>query len=174
MNIYFVLYVPEPFATRVMDVRHAHRDTLRSSLPVEFTIAGSSGVGVLDPEQDLSKAYASIDAIAAETAPIEVEFGPVHRFPNSDVFVLTVQNPAPFFALQKRVMASGLRFLPTPFPSFLPHCTLRSRSPITEADANGLLGVRIPGRFTLDSLSVCGLDRPPVTLLHHAVLAGKS
>ncbi len=170
MNIYFVLNIPPPFCDRVIDVRRSQKDTFFASLPAEITIAGSNGVGLLDASQSLVEAYAIIDRIAEDTAPIETAFGRVVRFPNTDVFALTLENEAPFRTLHQRVAASGIRFHDSPH-AFQPHCTLRTRSPVSAADARTLLAVRVPGRFTLDALCVCRLDRPPVTLLHTAPLA---
>ena len=171
MNIYFVLYIPPPACDLVMEVRRTQKDTFRSALPVEITVAGSNGVGVLDPTQDLAEAYSILDRIAATTAPIKTAFGPVVRFPNTDIFALTFQNDAPLRALHLRLTTSGIRFRESPH-AFLPHCTLRSRSPVTAAEERDLMALRIPGQFTLDTLSVCGLDRPPVVLFHTAPLLG--
>lgn len=170
MNIYFVLNIPAPASRLVMEVRRAHKDVYRVSLPVEVTVAGSNGLGVLEETEDLSKAYSILDRIAADTAPIETAFGPVVRFAGTNVFALTFEHDAPLRELHARIAHSGLRFRSSPH-AFTPHCTLRSRAPITAADERELLALRIPGRFTLDSISVCGLDRPldPVVLLHTAV-----
>jgi len=116
-------------------------------------------------------AFATLDTIAAETAPIEASFGTVRRFPGTDIFVLLLRDEASFHALHQRIATSGLRFERNPFP-FEPHCTLRSRSPISEEEAAELLSFRIPGSFVLDTLSVYLLDRLPMTLLHRVKLAG--
>jgi len=165
MPLYFVLNIPAPFSARVLEVRRSQKDTFFASLPVEVTIAGSTGVGVLDASQNLAEAYAALDRIAADTAPITTAFGPVVRFPGTDIFALTLQNDAPLRELHRRVASSGIKFHQSPHP-FRAHCTLRSRSPVSAADARALLAVRIPGQFTLEALSVCRLDRPPVVLLH--------
>lgn len=85
-NTYVVLDVPEPFARAVMAVRVRHRDEFRSSLPVEITVAGSNGVGELDQDQASEDVFAALTAIAADTTPIEASFGPVDRFPGTDVY----------------------------------------------------------------------------------------
>jgi len=173
MNIYFVLNIPTPICDRVMELRRAQKDNFFASLPVEITIAGSNGVGVLDPAQDLAEAYRVIDRIAADTAPIENSFGPVIRFPGTDIFVLTFENEAPLRQLHQRVAKSGIKFLQSPH-LFQPHCTICSRLPANQAQERELLARRVPGRFTLEAISVCRLDRPPVTLLHTAPLARKA
>ncbi|HVB74814.1 MAG TPA: 2'-5' RNA ligase family protein [Ktedonobacteraceae bacterium] len=170
-DTYICLDVPAPFAQRVMDMRIRHCDEFRATLPAEITVAGSSGVGVFTATQDSAMAFATLDTIAAKTSPIEASFGAVRRFPGTDIFVLLLRDAAPFHALHQRIAISGLRFERNPFP-FQPHCTLRSRSPVSEEVAAELLAFRIPGSFVMDTLSVYMLDRLPMTLLHRVRLTG--
>ncbi len=170
MNLYVVLYLPTPASTRVMEVRRAQKDTFRASLPVEITLAGSNGVGAFDSTQSLADAYKVVDRIAAQTAPIKTSFGPVVRFPGTDIFALTFEDDGPLRRLHEKIASSGIRFRTSPH-RFTPHCTLRSRSPVTAAEERALLALRVPGQFTLDTMSVCGLDRPPVILLHTVPLS---
>ncbi len=170
MNLYFVLNIPAPFCDRVLGLRRTIKDNFFTELPAEVTIAGSTGVGILDPMQDLAAAYSIIDRIADQTAPIEAAFGPAVRFPGTDIFALSFEDEAPFRVLHEKVAKSGIKFRESPH-AFTPHCTLRSGAPVSAAEQTRLLAMRVPGRFTLDALSICRLDRPPVTLLHTAPLA---
>jgi hypothetical protein len=61
-NTYVVLDVPEPFASAVMGIRKRHRDEFRSSLPDEITVAGSNGVGELEPAQPSEDVFALLTA----------------------------------------------------------------------------------------------------------------
>jgi hypothetical protein len=94
-NSHIVLDVPEPAAGRVMTVRRDQRDDFGASLPVEITVAGSTGVGELEPDQDAATVFMILDDVAADTVPIQLEFGTVLRFPNTDTLVLTVKNEVP-------------------------------------------------------------------------------
>src|SRR6266849_6409101 len=152
-----------------MAIRKRHRDEFRSSLPAEITLIGSSGVGVFDAAQDPEAAFATLDAVAAETAAIQACFGSVLRFPNTDIFVFTLQDERPLRALHERIAKSGLTFTSSPFP-FTPHCTLRSRSPISEEDAAELLSLKVLETFVLDTMSVYLLREPPAVLLHRIKL----
>jgi len=163
--------LPSPAADRVLEIRRRHRDDFRAALPAEITVAGSNGVGPVEPAEDPTAVFAALDQIGRETAPIEVTFGPVVRFPNTEIFVLTVADAAAFDALHERVAACGIRFKPIQF-TFFPHCTLRSRSPVSDEDAAALLRERIEGTHRLDTLSVYMLDQLPVTLLHRTELRG--
>jgi 2'-5' RNA ligase len=169
MNLYFVLNIPRPFSERVMKARRSIKDNFFTSLPVEVTIAGSTGVGILDSSQNLPDAYTLLDGVAQHTAPIEAAFGPVVRFPGTDIFALTFQDEVPFRKLHERVVKSGIRFRESPHP-FQPHCTLRSGAPVSKAEEHSLRALQIPGRFVLDAISICRLDRPPVQTLHTAPL----
>ena len=171
-NTYAVLDVPVPVADQVMAIRTRHRDELRAALPVEITVIGSSGVGEFEAGQDPARVYSTLDALAAGTTPIRARFGPVRRFPGTDIFVLRLVDEQPFRALQERIAASGILFRSSPFP-FTPHCTLRSRSPVSEWDVADLLSIRITDEFLLDVLSVYMLDQLPCTLLHRVSLTGR-
>ncbi|MGH2350911.1 MAG: 2'-5' RNA ligase family protein [Chloroflexota bacterium] len=171
-DTYVCLDLPSSVAEQVLAIRRAQRDEFRAALPAEITVAGSSGVGPIAPDQDPQEAFARLDAIAAQTPPIEASFRDVVRFPNTDIFVLALKNQRPFRALHERIATSGLRFKPTPFSDDTPHCTLRSRSPVTEEEAAELLALRIPEPFVIDTMSVYRLDKLPMTLLHRSRLTG--
>lgn len=170
-NTYAVLDVPSPVADQVMAVRKRHRDELRVALPVGITVSGSSGVGEFEAGQDPARVFDILDALAADTSPIRARFGPVRRFSGTDIFVLTLADERPFRSLHQRIASSGILFRASPFP-FTPHCTLRSRSPISDEDVIDLLSVRVADGFLLDTLSVYMLDQLPCTLLHRTPLTG--
>lgn len=168
---YLCLDLPAPVADQILCIRRAHHDAFRAALPAEITVAGSGGLGVVMPDQDVETVFTALEHVAAMTPPIRATFGPVRRFPNTDIFVLTLVDEAPFHALQQRLATSGIRFEPSPFP-FTPHCTLRSRSPVAADEAQHLLSLRISERFVLDTLSVYVLDGRPMTRLYEARLTG--
>lgn len=159
-NTYVVLDIPPPFAERVLDLRRRHGDAFRWSLPAETTVSGSSGTGPIAIEEEPDRVFATFQRIAVETAPIRGSFGPVRRFPNSDVFYLSFVDERPLRALHERIAHSGLRFQPTPFP-FGPHCTVRTHGPVNDGDAAVLSAERIEGEFVLDTMTL--YDLPPRT-----------
>jgi len=109
-----------------------------------------------------------LDAIAAETKPIHASFGPVDRFPGTEIFFLTLQDEQPLHELHRRIASSPIRFKPCPFP-YRPHCTLRDRVPISDEEVADLLALEIQGSFVLDTLSVYAMP-PPMPLLHRVRL----
>lgn len=152
---YVVLDVPEPQASAVMSVRQAHNDLSRAALPVEITLSDS-----ILPEQDPSEAFDALGTIAAKTMPIQTSFVAPHRFPDSDTFVMRLVDDEPFVELRERIINTGIAFLPSEY-AFVPHCTLRTRSPVSDEEARQLLGTEIPGEMTLNTLSVYTLTRAP-------------
>jgi 2'-5' RNA ligase len=170
---YLCLDLPAPVAERVLRIRRAHQDAFRAALPAEITVAGSGGLGVISPGQDPATVFAALDRVAATTSPIMARFGPVHRFPNTDVFILSLADETPFRLLQQRLASSGIRFEPSPFP-FTPHCTLRSRSPVSAAEECSLFAVRIAESFVIQTLTAYALDGLPMTQLHAARFTGSS
>lgn len=157
---YAVLDLPEPVATLVAEIRRRHRDAYYMALPAEVTVIGSSGVGCFTTDQDADDVFRTLDAIAAETAPIHTSFGQVIRFPNTDIFVFQLTDESGVRQLRERIVASGLRFESKRWP-FGPHCTLRVRSPVTDEEAASVLAERIEAPYVLDQLSVYHLDDDP-------------
>jgi 2'-5' RNA ligase len=170
---YICLDLPEPQAQLVLDIRRHQHDEFRAALPAEITIAGSSGVGVIKAEQKPEVVFSTLQHIAAQTKPIQASFGRVRRFPRTDIFVLTLQDEIPLRELHQRIVASSIRFEPSRFP-FQPHCTLRSRSPVSSEEEAELLSFHIPGVFTLDTLSIYLLETLPMTLLYQVKLTGSN
>ena len=169
---FIVLDVPLPIKEQVMKIRKAHRDVFRISLPVEITVTGSSGVGSFEIDQSPEEVFTILNKIAEQTSPIHASFDEVHRFPDTDIFVLTLEDETPFIALHNHIINSGIRFQPNPFP-YKPHCTLRSRSPISEEEEIDILAVNITTPFILETISVYLMNRIPITLLHRVRLTGK-
>lgn len=141
---YLILPVPDSELTRaILDLRLKF-EPWRASIPVEITVAGSSGVGPFANAQEVDEAYRVVEKIAASRGPIEVEFKGITNFTGTNITYLEPSDPQVFFDIQKRLVAEGLLFDGSPFP-FTPHCT------IAEAAAPELRGVRFKGqKFTLD------------------------
>lgn len=150
---YVVLDVPEPQASAVMSIRENHHDLFRAALPVEITLTDS-----IDPSQDPEDAFEALARVAATTHPIRTSFLQAHRFPSSDTFVMRLADEMPFRSLRDRIISTGIAFQPSAY-AFIPHCTLRTRSPVSDEDARQLLGTEISGPMVLDSLSLYTLTR---------------
>lgn len=172
-DTYICLDIPEPQAQWVLDIRKQQKDEFCATLPAEITIAGSSGVGVIKADQEPDLVFSIIEQIATQTAPIRACFRSVIRFPRTDIFVLTLEDEASLRSLHQRIITSAIRFETNRFP-FQPHCTLRSRSPVSPEEAAHLLSLSPSslGSFTLDTLSVYTLEHLPMTLRYRTKLTG--
>lgn len=159
-DTYAVLDLPEPVASKVMAIRRKHRDAFRSALPAEITVAGSGGVGCFMADEEPEHVWDVLGQIAASTSPIKTAMGEVVRFPGTNIFVCRPDPDDEIRAMHERIAGSSIRFQPNRFP-YTPHCTLRSRSPVSDDEAASLLAERIPDRFTLDQLSVYRLTDGP-------------
>lgn len=166
--VYVVLELDEPVASHVLALRRACHDAFRASLPAEITLAGTGGVGPLEEGQAIEDIDDALQDIAARTPVLRGAFGSMRRFPNTDVFVLTVRDEAPFHALHSEVTRSSLRFKPSRFP-FQPHCTISSNA-VTHEEAQRRLQWTLPEPFSLSTLALYGLDDGRITRLAWATL----
>lgn len=165
---YVVLDLAGPGACEVRRIRQRHGYDFYGALPVEITVAGSSGLGSPAPDQDARAVFLALEAVAAETPVIMARFGPVLRFPDSDIFVLTMEDPDPFIDLHERISRSGVRFMPSPFP-FTPHCTLRGQvvGAASSQETEDLMGISISKEFRCEMLSTYVVEGFPLLKLRH-------
>lgn len=169
---YIVLNIQGAMAERIRSIR-ARFDPERSALPAEITVTGSSGLGHLVPGQAMNDVIAEIDRIAGRFSPFTASFDKVERFPDTDIYYLTVSDPAPFRTIHKAFADSAIRFQPSLYP-FHPHCTLKLRSTPSDPELLELLFLDAPQEpFRLSSLSLYVLpDSKSCELLHTAPLRG--
>ncbi|GBF07488.1 hypothetical protein DAERI_150006 [Deinococcus aerius] len=166
--MFIVLEIDEPVRTQVIQLRKSCKDAFRASLPAEITLTGSSGVGPLTLEQSIEDIATALDKVAADTPRFQAQFGPMLRFPETDLFVLTLRDETPFHALHDQLTRSGLQFKPSAFP-FKPHCTV-SGNPVTAEEAARRLQLTLPAAFTLSMLALYGLQDGQVTRMHSTQL----
>jgi len=157
LDTFVVLDLPPPVEQHVRDIRRAY-GSARQYLPVEITVAGSSGVGVFDPDQDADEALRRVADIARATAPFPMELGAVERFPDSSVYYWPIRDPAPVVAVHERLRDSGLRFAESPFP-FSPHLTVDEFEAASPELDRQLRALPTPsGPFTVSTLTVYALE----------------
>lgn len=169
---YIVLDIPSPVKEKIYGIRNHHKDTLRASFPVEITVAGSGGVGIIEPGQDKEFVFNTIRNIASKTRPILASFQDVLRFPGTDLFVFTLKDEERFRLLHEEIKKSGIKFKDNRFP-YKPHCTLRSRTPITDDEVEEIMATKLSDEFILDTISIYMVDKIPLTRLYSVKLTGK-
>jgi len=172
MPAYIVLDIQSATAEWIRSLR-ARFDPERSAMPAEITVTGSSGLGHLVPGQPLADVASEIDRIAARFAPFPAAFDKVERFPGTEIYYLTLADPAPFLEIHKAFAESSIGFQESPYP-FEPHCTLKLRSTPSDTELLELFFLDAPKEpFTLSSLSLYALpDVRTCELLHTVRLSG--
>jgi 2'-5' RNA ligase len=150
---YIVLDLPQPVCAEVLEMRQRF-DLYQAGLPPEITVAGSSGVGTVSQGQDSLTVFRAIEAVARRHRPFTCSFESMRRFPGVPVFWLCPRDRAPFDALHRALLESGIKFDASPFP-FNPHCTISSTVKLSKHQEAELLASPVPQmEFLLDELRV--------------------
>src|SRR5258708_32489125 len=136
---YIVAEIPEPVDSQVQALRDS-LNTPTAKLPVEITLAGSSGVGPIPAGADLSLIKRHLERILSVISPFRARFSAIRTFPNTSIFFLEPYDRSPFDRLHQKLRASGIPFSEIPWP-YNPHCTLRGGEPLS-ADAASELASR--------------------------------
>lgn len=159
---------------QVLELRKKY-DPDRAELPVEITIIGSSGVGVFENDQNPSQVFALLEKVAFELAPITCSLQRIETFPDTNLFYLAPSQAEKFDYVQKRIVATGLRFKETPF-SFTPHCTVANlRTEDLEIGEQEIRKLPIPiEHITLDEMRVYSLNKFDCQLLFRTNLRGRA
>jgi 2'-5' RNA ligase len=128
-------------------------------LPVEITIAGSSGVGPIPRDVDASLVEGNLVRVLSQFRAFSTRFSAIRCFPNTSTYYLELVDRSPFDQLHQAVRDSGIPFSKTPWP-FNPHCTLRAGEPFSAEAADELLKRPIPrDEFRIDTVSIYGVDQ---------------
>lgn len=154
---YFVAEIPEPIRSQVQVLRDS-LDTPTARLPVEITLAGSSGVGPIPAGSELSLVEDQLDRVLFDCRAFYARFSAIRAFPNTSIFYLEPLDPLPFEHLHQLLRASEIQFSNNPWP-YRPHCTLRSGHALTGKATSELLSRDFPKQeFRIDTVSLYHLD----------------
>jgi 2'-5' RNA ligase len=170
---FVVVDIPAPYKKGIQVIRERLK-TVTSKLPVEITVAGSSGVGPIPEGTDIEVIRGEVERVAKLTAAFKMEFGEINHFPDTGVFFIAPKDRRPFDALHASLASSKIPFANSPFP-YNPHCTLRVGPKVEQSVCERIYSIPVPsGEMMLDSISVYALDGPTqaVSLLHRAKLSG--
>ena len=128
--VYIVLDIPSPTAEKIQSYRKEF-DPERAALPVEITLTGSCGTGLISKGQTLRDISGKLEQAAKQLHPFPVYFDGVDRFPDTDIYFLTLKESPELLHVQKVISECGIHFDPTPFP-YHPHCTIALRKEIQD------------------------------------------
>jgi 2'-5' RNA ligase len=150
---YIVAEIPEPVRSQVQALRDS-LDTLTARLPVEITLAGSSGVGPISAGADLSLIKRHLDQTLSDVSPFRARFSAIRTFPNTSIFYLELCDRSPFDHLHQKLRISGIPFSEIQWP-YNPHCTLRGGTPLSEDAAFELASHSFPQEeFLINTVSI--------------------
>jgi 2'-5' RNA ligase len=154
---YVVAEIPDPVRSQIQDLRDS-LNTLTAKLPVEITLAGSSGVGPLRAGIDLSLIERDLERVLLGCRAFSTHFSAIRVFPNTAIFYLEPFDRTPFDHLHQLIRTSGIPFYDSSWP-FNPHCTLRGGPPLDAEMERELLSRSFPKEeFRIDTVSVYYLD----------------
>ncbi|MCC6770451.1 MAG: 2'-5' RNA ligase family protein [Gemmatimonadaceae bacterium] len=145
---------------RIHAIQQAYDPKLANYLPPHLTLAGSSGIGPIDPATPRDRLHDILAGIATTTAPMVLHFKPPHRFMQTDIVVLPLDHHGPLRDLHERIATSGLSFQPARF-AFTPHVTLSFFRTLTRQQRRELLAVRLDEPLLVDHLR-CSLTAEPL------------
>lgn len=168
---YIVLDLPVEVSEKVMSIRRANQDAFRSALPVEITVTGSTGVGVISQHQEQEKVFKILKDIADTTKPFRLSFKGVESVRDTSIYVLKLADETELLTLHERLKTSGINFDEMEH-AYSPHCTLRSRTPITDIEKELILKTKIEEEFLVDTLTVYMLDKLPIKNIYSVKLTG--
>ena len=154
INGIFILASIGPEATeRIAAIQREFDPKLAATAPPHITIAGSSGVGPMDPTTLVEEIRQVLEPIAASTPPLVLPFGPPIRFMQTTIIVLPLDPHGPLRLLHERIATSGLRFERARF-SFTPHCTLSFYPTHPPATLRRLHAIRVTEPAVIERISV--------------------
>jgi 2'-5' RNA ligase len=173
-GIFVVIDARGAAGERIHAIQQAYDPKLANYLPPHLTLAGSSGVGPIDPSTPRDRLLAVMREIARTTPPMVLEFKAPHRFMQTDIVVLPLDHHGPLRDLHERIATSGLSFQPARF-SFTPHVTLSFFRTLTAQQRRELLAVRLAEPMVVDHLRCSLTDEPlPPRALFELPLTGGS
>jgi 2'-5' RNA ligase len=154
---FIVLEIPPPVRGEIQAIRDSLA-TPAARLPVEITVAGSSGTGPIPIGTDKKKTEEILKPVLGGLKPFSVRFQEIRRFPNTNIFYLAPEDRQPFDRIHESLKACGMVFGPNPWP-YNPHCTLRG-GPMRDRDsAEEILRLPFPkNEFVIDTLSIYEFD----------------
>jgi 2'-5' RNA ligase len=154
---FVVADIPEPHKSALQHIRDQLK-TVTAKLPVEITLAGSSGVGPIPEGTDLDLIRDEVVRIARVKTAFSAEFGGISHFPDTGIFFIPPADRKPFDSLHTALASSKIPFGPSPFP-YNPHCTLRVGPKVEPREAEQIQALAVPrGPMLIDSLSVYAVD----------------
>jgi 2'-5' RNA ligase len=159
LGIYVIARLGGRLAEEIHEIQRRFDPKLANRNPPHLTLAGSSGMGPIDPATDAAELEARLAPIAGSTPPLVLEPSPPQRFMQTEIIVLPLDPHGPLRALHERIKSSGLSFEEPRF-AFTPHVTLNFYRTLDAEQRRELLAWRVTEPVLIDAIE-CSLSREP-------------
>ena len=152
-GIFVIAEIKGRAAKRIRSIQKRYDPRLAREWPPHVTLAGSSGMGPIDPTTPTEELRRCLEPIARETPPLLLAFGHPVRFMQTNIVVLPLNPHGPLRTLHERIKSSGLRY-DRPRFYFTPHCTLSFYPEHPPAKLRELLALRVPDPADIEAIQV--------------------
>jgi 2'-5' RNA ligase len=152
-GIFVIAEIKGPAAKRIRRIQKRFDPRLATEWPPHVTLAGSSGMGPIDPELPVAELRSRLEPAARETPPLLLPFGHPIRFMQTNILVLPLNPHGPLRQLHERIKSSGLRFERPRF-YFTPHVTLSFYPEHPPEKLRELLALRVPEPADIEAIQV--------------------
>jgi 2'-5' RNA ligase len=152
-GIFVIAEIKGRAAKRIRTIQKRYDPRLAREWPPHVTLAGSSGMGPIDPETPIEELRRCLEPIACETPPLLLAFGHPVRFMQTNIVVLPLNPHGPLRSLHERMKSSGLRY-DRPRFYFTPHCTLSFYPEHPPDKVRELLALRVPDPADIEAIQV--------------------
>ena len=152
-GIFILAELPKEIAEQVRAINERYDPKLARYKPPHITLTGSSGAGPIPPAIGVEEMREKLEPINRTTAPLELSFGPPHRFMQTDIVTLPIDPHGPIRLLHDRLLTSGLPFTRARY-TFSPHCTLSLYQSLDRESVRELLKTRITEPFVIDAIQL--------------------
>jgi 2'-5' RNA ligase len=152
-GIFIIASIGDEAHERIAAIQREFDPKLAATSPPHVTIAGSSGVGPMDPNTPIEEIRAALEPIVATTPPLILPYGPPIRFMQTTIIVVPLDPHGPLRTFHERIARSGLRFERPRF-AFTPHSTLSFYPTHPPEVLRRLLSIRVREPAIIDRISV--------------------
>jgi hypothetical protein len=136
----------------------------RLSWPVDITLTGSSGIGVIKAGQSLEKVIAVLSPLLENNSLTAVPVHSLESFPDTGIFYLKPRQTE-LVKLHNKIIQSDIIFEESDFP-FTAHCTLCCREKATKEIDRYFSSLDFPSTAEINCFSIYQLHNGTATRLY--------
>ena len=150
-GIFVIAPIEGEVGARIAALQEANDPRILKLGQPHVTVAGSSGMGPINPGTTVKELEEKLGVIAAGTAPITLCFGRPTKFMQTEIVVLPLDPHGPLRTLHERIQSCGLRSAPPRF-FFTPHVTLSLYRELPKETLGALLRERFNDTVVVDRI----------------------